>query len=214
MHSTIENEKMNILGVGAHPDDLEIGCGGSLAKYADKGHDVYLYILSRGAEGGNKTVRKEEQEQSAQILQAQKLFWGNFTDTNIEVSKKAITNFEEVVQQVDPDLTFVNYKEDTHQDHRQLAKITNSATRYVRNVLFYETPTTQNFQPDTYVDIGQKYLDKKLEALRAHSSQVNKTNIADLNILDIARSNANFRGVEGRVTYAEAFQPSRLFINM
>lgn len=214
MHSTIESTKMNILGVGAHPDDLEIGCGGTLAKYADKGHDVYLYILSQGEEGGNSEIRKEEQQKSANILGAKELFWGNFTDTNIQVSKEAISIFEKVVKKVDPDLTFVNFKEDTHQDHRQLAQITNSATRYVRNVLFYETPTTQSFQPNTYVDLGQKYLDKKIKALKAHTSQINKTNIADLNILDIARSNANFRGVQGRVTYAEAFQPLRLFINM
>jgi LmbE family N-acetylglucosaminyl deacetylase len=88
-----------------------------------------------------------------------------------------------------------------------------SATRYIRNVLFYEGPTTQNFNPQVYVDIADT-LDAKLDALRAHRSQVMKTNIEDLSIIEVARSSANFRGIQGRVKYAEAFHSLRLFINI
>jgi len=108
---------------------------------------------------------------------------------------------------------FVHYGDDTHQDHRHLATCTVTATRYTRNVLFYEGPTTQNFTPTVFVNIGS-VLDKKLDALRAHDSQVMKTNIEGLSILDVARSSAHFRGIQGRVRSAEGFVPLRLFINI
>jgi LmbE family N-acetylglucosaminyl deacetylase len=88
-----------------------------------------------------------------------------------------------------------------------------SATRYIRNVLFFEGPTTQNFNPQVYVDISDT-LDGKLDALRAHQSQVMKTNIENLSIIEMARSFANFRGSQGRVKFAEAFCALRLFINI
>jgi LmbE family N-acetylglucosaminyl deacetylase len=62
-------------------------------------------------------------------------------------------------------------------------------------------------------DISES-LDKKIKALEAHASQVMKTNIEDLSITQIARSSANFRGIQGRVKYAEGFTPLRLFINI
>ena len=80
-------------------------------------------------------------------------------------------------------------------------------------MLFYEVPTTNNFNPNVFVDIGT-VLDKKMEALRAHASQIMKTNIEDLSILDIAKSSAHFRGVQGRVPLAEGFVSERLFINI
>ena len=74
-------------------------------------------------------------------------------------------------------------------------------------------PTTDNFTPNVFVDIGS-VLEEKLAALRAHASQGMKTNIEGLSILDIARSSAHFRGVQGRVPLAEAFVSERLFINI
>ena len=96
---------------------------------------------------------------------------------------------------------------------RSLAQGTMSATRYTPNFLFYEGPSTQNFTPNVYVDI-QSVMDWKLSCLEAHRSQVAKTNIEDLTILETALSCANFRGVQARVKYAEAFQSVRLFINI
>jgi LmbE family N-acetylglucosaminyl deacetylase len=88
-----------------------------------------------------------------------------------------------------------------------------SATRYTRNVLFYEGPTTVNFHPTIFVDVGE-VIDSKVAALEAHSSQVGKTNIEDLPITTIATSMANFRGTQARTGYAEGFAPVRLFINL
>jgi len=121
---------------------------------------------------------------------------------------------EDAIKKIKPDSIFINYPDDTHQDHRHIASITNSATRYIRNVLFYETPTTQNFQPNVFVDIGKEFLDAKMDALKAHESQIDRTNIMGVSILELAQSAAHFRGVQARVAFAEAFQSLRLFINI
>jgi len=205
---------MNILAIGAHPDDIEIGCGGTLAKYASYGHNIYLFIATDGNAGGIGKIRKVEQEKAAGILKVKKLFWGGYIDTELEIHKETIMKVEEIITITQPDSIFVNFPDDTHQDHRHIADITNSATRYIRNVLFYETPTTQNFQPNVFVDIGKKFLKIKMESLKAHSSQIDRTNIAGVSILELAQSAAHFRGVQARVAYAEAFQSLRLFINI
>jgi len=61
---------MNVLAIGAHPDDIEYGCGGMLTKYAEKGHTVYLFIASDGGLGGEPSVRRREQMDSAVIIGA------------------------------------------------------------------------------------------------------------------------------------------------
>jgi len=94
-----------------------------------------------------------------------------------------------------------------------LSKATVSASRYIRNVLFYEGPTTHDFAPVVFVDIKESVEDK-ISMLLAHQSQVMKTNIEGLSIVDIARSTAIFRGIQSRVQYAEGFIPMRLFINI
>lgn len=204
---------MNILALGAHPDDIEIGCGGTLLKYASAGHRVCLMVLTDGSRGGDAQERRTEQSASSGILGAQEIFWGGYRDTELPVSREAIQKIEDVVKKVDPAFIFVNYMDDTHQDHRHLATCTVTATRYTRNVLFYETPTTQNFSPTVYVDIDG-LLEGKIRCLQAHASQVEKTNVEGLSILEVARASAHFRGLQGRVRAAEAFVPLRLFINV
>ncbi|MBI2204636.1 MAG: PIG-L family deacetylase [Candidatus Rokubacteria bacterium] len=204
---------MNVLALGAHPDDIEYGCGGMLTKYAQRGHDVYLFIVSDGGRGGEPSVRRREQEDAAIALGATRVFWGGYTDTEVPLSRDLIVQIETVIQTVQPRMIFVNHPDDTHQDHRHLAQCTVSATRYIPNFLFYEGPTTQNFMPNCYTDI-EKVLDRKLAALEAHQSQVTKTNIEDLTILELAKSSANFRGIQARVKYAEAFQSVRLLLNL
>ncbi|MCL5807561.1 MAG: PIG-L family deacetylase [Deltaproteobacteria bacterium] len=205
---------MKILAIGAHPDDIEVGCSGTLAKYGQAGHDIYLLVMTEGHMGGRRAVRKKEQLKSAKILKPQALLWGGFEDTSLSLHmNRMVQEIEAVLKGIDPDFIFVQYADDTHQDHRSLAKATVSATRYVRNVLFYEGPTTQNFSPTVFVDIKET-MDTKFATLLAHQSQVEKTNIEGLSITDIVRSTAVFRGIQGRVQFAEAFVPLRLFINI
>jgi LmbE family N-acetylglucosaminyl deacetylase len=206
-------KKMNILAIGAHPDDIEFGCSGTLIKYTDRGHRLYLMVMTEGDLGAPKPTRKNEQMDSQVILGVERIFWGNYEDTYLQVDKNVISEIEDVIAEVKPDFIFCHYPDDTHQDHRHLAQAVISATRYVRNVLFYEGPTTQNFDPQIFVDISDM-IERKIQALEAHRSQVTKTNIENLTIMEVARSTANFRGTQGRVKYAEAFSSLRLFINI
>ena len=89
------------------------------------------------------------------------------------------------------------------------AEASASASRYIKETLHYEVPTSQNFQPDIFVDIGD-VLDEKLQLLGIHASQVSKTNVEDLTIMESARSCAIFRGYQGRVKYAEGFKAVRI----
>ncbi|MFH1093977.1 MAG: PIG-L deacetylase family protein [Candidatus Omnitrophota bacterium] len=200
---------MNILAIGAHPDDIEIGCGGSLIKYAKAGHKVFLLVLTCGEVGGNAEVRKKEQEQSAKKMGTEKLFWGNFKDTYASDARALITVVENVINEVHPQTVFINYLHDVHQDHRAVAKACLSATRYIKEVLYYEVPTTNSFDPETFVDIGA-VIDDKLELLKIHASQVNRTRVENLSILEVAKSCANFRGFQARVKYAEGFKAVRV----
>ncbi len=206
-------QRMNILAIGAHPDDIEYGCAGTLIKYADRGHRIYLMVLTRGEEGGGGDERHREQYSAAEMMGADQVFWGDYYDTQLPLNKELIDRIEEVLIEVKPHLILVNYGDDTHQDHRILSQATMSATRYVRNVLFFEGPTTQNFNPQVFVDVTDT-LERKFQVLEAHSSQIMKTNIEDMSIVELARANATFRGIQGRVKFAEAFSPLRLFINI
>jgi len=200
---------MNILAIGAHPDDIEIGCGGTLMKYALAGHKVHMAILTDGGFGGDSALRRKEQEQAARHISAAQIYWGYFRDTELIENRELILKIEEFIKAARPDIVFLNYLEDIHQDHRAAAQAGVSATRYIKEVLFYEVPTTNHFEPDVFVDI-RSVLEAKLELLRLHASQIDKTRIEDLTILESAKSCALFRGFQGRVKYAEGFKALRV----
>ena len=200
---------MNILAIGAHPDDIEFGCGGTLLKYSRGGHNIFLLVLTEGSFGGEPSIRMKEQEEVANLMKAKGLFWGGFKDTELVDNRELISKIEGVMQEVRPNIVFLNYSDDVHQDHRAASHAGVSATRYIEEVLFYEVPTTQNFEPDIFVNI-QDILDEKLGLLKTHVSQVDKTRVMNLTILESAESCANFRGFQGRVKYAEGFKALRI----
>jgi LmbE family N-acetylglucosaminyl deacetylase len=170
-------------------------------------------VMTEGGQGGLPEVRKREQDQAAKVLRAEQVFWGGYKDTEVPLGRDLIQTVEQIVRKIEPHFIFVHYHDDTHQDHRHLAMSTITATRYTKNVLFYEGPTTQNFAPTVFVDIEQA-LERKIQSLEAHASQVGKTNIEGITIVDLVRSSAHFRGIQGRVKNAEGFLPLRLFINI
>ncbi len=208
-----EKRNMNILAIGAHPDDIEFGCGGSLIKFVERGHSVFLLVMTKGGMGGSPETRVAEQIDSAAVIGATRIFWGGYEDTYLKGGKTLIEKIEDTIKQVSPTFIFCHFPDDTHQDHRHLARATVTATRYIRNVLYYEGPTTQNFNPQVYVDISEA-LEKKMRSLQAHASQITKTNIEGNSIIDLVCACAKFRGIQGRVKCAEAFHTTRLFINI
>ncbi|MBU2530484.1 MAG: PIG-L family deacetylase [Elusimicrobia bacterium] len=203
---------MKILAIGAHPDDIEFGCGGILYKMFKDKHKINLLVMTKGNVGGDSDDRWLEQKKSAAILKAQ-VFYGGFEDTNVNMSRELIQVIEKTLNKVKADVVLANYLEDTHQDHRNLAKAVETAARYMKNVLFYEVPTTLNFLPSVFFDIG-KVMSKKEQLLKCHKSQVYKTKVKNLSIIESAKSAAIFRGYQNRVKYAEAFVPQRLSLEL
>jgi len=204
---------MNILAIGAHPDDIEYGCGGTLLKYAKEKHNVYFLVLTMGEEGGDAKIRKEEQEKVGRLLGVKGIFWGGFKDTEIPANKETVSVIEEVIKKTGPDEVYVNYFNDTHQDHRVLSNCVISATRYITKVLFYEDYTVSNFEPNIFVDI-EDVLEEKIELMKAHGSQVTKEYPTGLDMIDSVRAIANFRGFQGKVKYAEGFKALRYLVDI
>ncbi|MDQ6994541.1 MAG: PIG-L deacetylase family protein [Mariprofundaceae bacterium] len=202
-------QKRTVLALAPHPDDLEIGCGGTLAEHAERGDEVHVFIATFGDVGGVAEVRQAEQEAASKILGVKKIHWGGFPDTQLPQRTQDLMDvLERIIAEVKPDMVYVNYDEDTHQDHRTLAQVARSITRYIPNVLYYETPSSMNFEPSIFMDIHD-VLSFKIKALEAHASQVEATHVT-LNIFEIALATARFRGVQGKLSCAEAFVPVRL----
>lgn len=200
---------MNILAIGAHPDDIEFGCAGTLIKFAKKKHKVHMLVLTRGEVGGKPEARACEQAKAARYMGVKKIIWGEYKDTEVPRDRSVITLIEKAIRETNPDIVLFNYLADIHQDHRALAHAALSASRYIKEVLFYEVPTTQNFEPDVFVDISD-VMEKKLKVLKIHCSQVNRTRVENLSILESTRSCAIFRGYQGRVKFAEGFKALRI----
>ena len=131
-------------------------------------------------------------------------FFLDYSDTYFECNRESIMRIEEVVNKVEADTVY------THQDHRAIARAVVPAARRVQNLLYFEGFSAQHFNPTIFVNIG-KVINQKLGALEAHASQIERTNIESLNIVDISRSAAHLRGIQGRVTYAEGFIAVRYF---
>ena len=202
---------MRLLSVGAHPDDIEFGCGGTLHGFARAGASIHLFVATRGELGGDPGKRLREQQRVAEALNAT-LAWGDFEDTKISLGRALIESIESQIRRVRPDIVFTHWRCDTHQDHRAIAEAVITASRSIANVLFFEGPTTHDFSPSVFMDISRD-LPAKLRLLRLHKSQVNRTNVPSLSILELARSTAVFRGSQYRVKCAEGFMPQRLSLD-
>ena len=202
-------KKVSVLAIGAHPDDIEYGCAATLSRFAEQGNDVYLHILTDGRMGGIPRTRKKEQENSAAIMGIKEVFWADYEDTKLPFYDTVISTIQKTVDKVKPVFVFIHDGNDTHQDHRYVCDCTISATRFIPNVLFYEGPSTVHFDPNIYVNIYDR-LDLKFRCLRAHRSQVKRTNIYNQSILDLAKATAIFRGEYCHQKYAEAYKSLRM----
>ncbi len=199
---------MKILALGAHPDDIEYGCGGTFIKFARRGEEIYFMVLTKGEFGGDAEVRQKEQEEAMKFMGVKKIFWGGYKDTELPNERIIISDIDRVISEINPNEVYVNYIDDIHQDHRTLAECTLAATRYVRRVFFYEDYTSVNFEPDIFVDI-ENVLEEKQELINIYSSQVAKTYPTKLDMVESVKAIANFRGFQGKVKYAEGFKAFR-----
>ncbi|GAA2029591.1 hypothetical protein GCM10009839_31470 [Catenulispora yoronensis] len=194
-----------MLAVGAHPDDVELGCGASLLAHRARGDRVGLLVLTGGEHGPQgQSSRISEQEIAASILGAD-LFWGGFEDGAVPEGRAAVAVVEAAIRATGADVVYTHSPRDSHQDHRCAAAATLAAGRHVRRILMYETPSSIGFTPTVFVDVAE-HLPGKLKALRAHVSQVSKNDLVDL---DAVQAQARYRGFQARLLHAEGFETER-----
>jgi LmbE family N-acetylglucosaminyl deacetylase/CheY-like chemotaxis protein len=159
-----------VLAVGAHPDDVEIGVGGILAAHRDAGNEVVVLTMSRGARGGDANDRQHESLASAELLGA-RLFLEDLQDTQISAADPTVGIIERVVAEIQPDIVYTHSAHDRHQDHRAVHAATDVATRSVRTVCCYQSPSaTIDFRPTRFVPIDG-FTETKLQLIDCFRSQ-------------------------------------------
>ncbi|MFV0430349.1 MAG: response regulator [Arachnia sp.] len=205
-----QRPRHSVLAIGAHPDDVEIGAGATLAQHVSAGDEVTILTVSGGAVGGDPEERRRESAAAAACLGAQ-LVIGDLEDTAIPDGIATIRLIESVVAAERPDIVYVHSPHDVHQDHRSVYAAAMVATRNVAKVLCYQSPSaTTDFHPATFVPVTTG-LATKLEAVAQFTSQTAKRDYLDP---DLLRATARYWGRHVHHTYAEPFEVVRDFVGV
>jgi len=183
-------QRKTVLAIGAHPDDVEIACGGTLLRHRAQGDSVTLLTLTDGQEGGMHTTRRGESAAAAAQLGA-RLFWGGLRDTQVADGQPTIKVIEDVIAQIQPDIIYTHTQNDSHQDHRNTFLATTVAARRIANLFCYQSPSaTINFKPNRFIEINEQLSDK-LQLISIYKSQTSKCAYLDP---DLIRSTARYWG--------------------
>jgi len=206
--------------------EVEILCSGTLIKHRQQGDEVVMAYVTNGNRGHAiiketelAAIRKKEAENAVKVVGAE-MIWLDIPDEFLYHTHETRLKFIDMVRQAKPDLIITHAPTDYHPDHVTVNEIVFAAsflssvpsikTRFppheaVVPIMYMDTLAGVNFQPTEYVDISD-VIDKKLEALNQHQSQVNwLKHHDDIDILEFARSIARFRGIQCGVHYAEGF---------
>ena len=220
---------MRVLAVGAHPDDLEILCAGTLAKYARRGDHVSMAVATNG-EVGSATlpkkeiaeIRREEAAAAAKVIGAD-FYWMNHPDEFLFSTERTRLTFLDLVRQSRPDAIITHAPTDYHPDHRAtggilwdirvMTTVPNIKTAHppcqrIPEIFYMETLAGIDFVPQHYVDISETFALKQ-EMLACHKSQSawleNQYKISYMEMIEIT---GRYRGFQCGVKYAEGLQPS------
>lgn len=196
-----------VLVVAAHPDDLEIACGATIAKLVDTGHRVFGMIMTNGSQGGNAAVRPDEARKGATFLGITDLRILDLPDRCLsDHSQEMVETIEEALSEVGADLILTHSQHDVHQDHAAVHAAVLRAARNHHSILCFESPSvTKEFSPSIYIDVSD-YHGVKMSAINAHADQLDKPYMTR----DIVSGITVFRGRQARLERAEAFEVVRL----
>jgi len=198
---------MKYLFIGAHPDDIEYACAGTIMRMRADGDDVKMLVLSHGgASEGRSEERKMEAQVSAWELSVD-LELLTMQDGHISIDAHSVDRIKRVIDRYDPDCVFVHYPDDTHQDHRAAAQITLSAAK-CRGIMFYQSFSAINFSPDTFISIDD-YNAAKWQILGIHKSQIEKYEKRGVPFAEKAMTQNILHGMEAGCKYAEAYKTYR-----
>ena len=204
------NEYKKVLVIGAHPDDPETMCGGTMLKLKAMGAEVVSVYLTSGEAGIKgksheeaRTIRQAEALQACKTMGVKAIFLSQ-TDGNTEVNKERYAEMKALIEQEKPDMVITHWPIDSHRDHRVCAILVYDAWRqsgYSFDLYYGEVMTgiqTQNFTPTLWVNITD-YKAQKEKAYMCHESQ----GMAD--IKPYHDTMERMRGLECQTQYGEAF---------
>lgn len=198
------------MAIGAHPDDIELGCGGSLAKLIKEGAQVKVVVMSKGRRG---TLSDEDREAES-IAAFAKLGIADvsihdFPDTKLAGAvNQMITLLDEHVGTFRPHRVYTMFQYDRHQDHRAVYDASAVSCRCVPQLLGYETPSSYpNFAPTVFETISDE-LESKVDAIKCHVSQGTRLYMQE----DKIRSAASFRGAQVDQGACEGFMTYKLIL--
>ena len=217
---------MNILAVGAHPDDLEFLCAGTLALYAEQGHKIFMCHALNGNLGHEKIppdelrkIRRQEAINSAKIIGAESLTI-DIDDMKAYDNDETRLKMAEIIRIANPDLIITHSPNDYHLDHVATNKIVLAAsfastlpqlkTKTPNNdkitpIYYMDTMAGLNFSPEYYIDITNT-IETKKKMLLSHESQIEwLKNHHLIDMVEYMYSISRFRGIQCNVQYAEAF---------
>lgn len=220
---------MNILAVGCHPDDLEIGCGGTLAKYVKLGHKVVMCHVANGNRGHAvimpeelRTMRIKEAKESGKIIGAFEVVTLDVADLEVDSrDTEIIKGLTDVIRKAQPDLIITHSPEDYMKDHLEVGRMVFDASfsasvphfftkeqahSKIPPVYYMDTLAGVNFLPQEYVDVSEE-IDIKINALACHESQIKWMLEHDkIDFLDFVRTVSKFRGLQCGCRFAEGFR--------
>jgi LmbE family N-acetylglucosaminyl deacetylase len=220
---------MNVLFVGAHPDDIEVAAGGTAARYAEEGNNVSFCVATNGNVGSSKlsrseiaAVRRKEAQMGADVIGA-RLIWLDFDDEFLVDSRETRLKFIDAFRIARPDVVFCHWTDDYNPDHSISGKIVddcismakiplietdNQPTDKIPPVYYMDSMAGVNFVPEVYVDISSVF-EKKIEMVKRHESQNEwMTDLFGYSLEAFLEIPARFRGLQAMCPLAEAFRPS------
>ncbi|HEY3396898.1 MAG TPA: PIG-L deacetylase family protein [Armatimonadota bacterium] len=223
---------MRVMAVGAHPDDIEILCAGTLARYVARGDEVVNVVFTNGDMGHTvippeelAEIRCEEARRAAETVGAQFKMLGE-PDEWLFHDRRTRTLMIDAIREYDPDVIITHSPDDYHPDHRCCSDIVFAAsflctvphiesahtgTKSIATLIYMDTLGGTNFLPDEYVDITDT-IDLKLAALNNHQSQLKWMREHDnIDLGEFVRTSAATRGLQASVPFAEGFQIAPLW---
>ena len=199
-----------VLIIGAHPDDPETMCGGTMIKLRQMGVEVVSIYLTGGEAGipgksheESRIIRTAEAKKACETMGVRSIFLTQI-DGNTEINKARYAELEALIEAEKPDLVITHWPIDSHRDHRVCSILVYDAwrqSRYSFDLYYGEVMTgmqTQTFAPTHWVNITEQH-DKKVKAYYCHESQEMAVIQEWHDAMEI------LRGMECHTKYAEAF---------
>ena len=170
----IGQNRMKILAVGAHPDDIEIFMYGILSIFSKRNDEITMIIATDGGAGSVTSNKNLSEIRKKETIEALKIFgtpiFLDYLDGELSIQPNITSILKKSIDSIEPDLIITHPPEDYHSDHRSLSQYVKSSAGFKYPVLFCETLMGVNFNPNIYIDIS-KYFQDKTKAILKHKSQ-------------------------------------------